>query len=274
VSIVAFLIDFHNQRPGLTAIALADLPITSGAQHYPSTYALLASVVPVNAAETSVLDLACGDGFLLALLESRRQQNLHLSGIDMSTGELHRARARLQASTELIEGTAQHLPWPIESFDHVLCHMAFMLMENVEDVVREICRVLKPSGTFSAIVGASAPPSVVIQAFKTVFPKYQRKPGLEKVRFGDPRTRSSEGIRELLSPGFSNLVLKDVQITLRLTPEEVWDRFTNMYDLSLISVSDGDSVREEFLPLIHSACGAEGKLDYEENLRYFSAQRC
>ena len=160
MSVEAFLIDFHNQRPGLTAIALGDLPITCGAQHYSSSYALLASVIPVNVDETSVLDLACGDGFLLALLESRRQQNLHLSGIDMSTGELHRASVRLQASTKLIEGTAQHLPWPAKSFDHVLCHMAFMLMENVEEVVREIRRVLKQSGTYSAIVGASAPSSV------------------------------------------------------------------------------------------------------------------
>lgn len=274
MSVEAFLIDFHNQRPGLTAIALADLPITCGAQHYPSTYALLASAIPVNATGTSVLDLACGDGFLLALLESRRQLNLHLSGIDMSTGELNRARARLREGTELIEGTAQHLPWPAESFDHILCHMAFMLMENVEDVVREIRRVLKPSGIFSAIVGAPAPSSVAIQAFKTVFPRYQRKPGMEKVRFGDPRTRTRQGIHELLSPGFFNLVINDIQIPMRLTPEEVWNRFANMYDLSLISASDGDSVRDEFLPLVRSACGTDGKLDYEENLRYFSAQTC
>lgn len=272
MNIEAFLTDFHDQKPGLTAIALGDIPITCGAQEFASTYALLASTVSITTDETRVLDLACGDGFLLGLLESRRQPNLHLSGIDMSLGELRQAGSRLQASTELTEGTAQHLPSPEDSFDHVLCHMAFMLMANVESVVQEIRRVLKSSGTFSAIVGASAPASIAIQAFKTVFPKYQRKPGLEKIQFGDSRTRSCEGIHELLSPVFSKLVINDIQIHMRLTPEEVWDRFANMYDLSLINECDVDPLRHEYLQLIRSACGADGKLDYEENFRYFSAQ--
>ncbi|NDP37228.1 MAG: hypothetical protein GZ093_00520 [Rhodoferax sp.] len=79
-----FLTDFHNQNTGVTARAYAPLPATMGQRVYPSTYECLVNVVPTGDEATTVLDLACGDGWLLSLLAKREQAAHALIGIDMS----------------------------------------------------------------------------------------------------------------------------------------------------------------------------------------------
>ena len=73
-----FLSGFHDADPGVTSRAFADLPASMAGTAYASSYECLASVVPADA--RTVLDLACGDGFLLSLLAARRQAGLALVG--------------------------------------------------------------------------------------------------------------------------------------------------------------------------------------------------
>ncbi|MDO9218289.1 MAG: methyltransferase domain-containing protein, partial [Lacisediminimonas sp.] len=81
--------------------------MTFRGQRYASSYEILASVVPSTSQSIEVLDLACGDGFLLALLASRAQPHLSLSGVDLSAGELAVAAQRLGHSIPLIQARAQ-----------------------------------------------------------------------------------------------------------------------------------------------------------------------
>jgi SAM-dependent methyltransferase len=61
-----------------------------------------------------------------------------------------RARAR-QASVpvEIIETTAEALPFPDESFDHVVSSLVLCSVSDLETTLAEIHRVLRPHGTLN-----------------------------------------------------------------------------------------------------------------------------
>jgi SAM-dependent methyltransferase len=142
-----FLADFHARHAGATSVALGNIPVTCEGRPFASSYDALAARVPADA--SSLLDLACGDGYLLeriaALLPGAR-----LTGIDMSAAELAAAGSRLQGRAALHEGRAQELPFADASFDAVTCHMAMMLMDDAPAVLAEVRRVLRPAHRPSA----------------------------------------------------------------------------------------------------------------------------
>ena len=268
----SFLTEFHNARPGLTSKAFGALPVLFREHEFPSSYEVLSAVVPRGAATIDVLDLACGDGYLLSLLASRSQPGLTLSGVDMSSSELSVARARLPTNITLRQAKAKHLPFRSGSFDYVLCHMALMLMDDAECVLREIHHVLKPDAAFAAIVGAAPPPSPAFTAYVETLSRYPRQAHLSEVRFGDRRFRSAEGIAEILSPAFVDVVVEDIHITRRLKPDDLWRRFLDMYDLYLLTEVDRRTVAREYLSAVGPLCPADGMLEYRETLRYVSAR--
>ena len=91
-----YLTAFHDANPGVTSRAFEALPVTCGERRFASTCESLISTLPAASAQPlTVLDLACGDGHLLALLyASRPASRLALIGVDLSAGELAAARAR------------------------------------------------------------------------------------------------------------------------------------------------------------------------------------
>ena len=114
-----------------------------------SSYQRLAEAVSPGA---RVLDLACGDGALIAIL---REAGHDVTGLDRSSDELAAARRRLGPGLPLHLGEARALPFEDGSFDAVTCHMAFMLMERPAEVVAEVGRVLVPGGLFAGVLGAA-----------------------------------------------------------------------------------------------------------------------
>lgn len=269
----SFLAGFHDERPGLTPKAFAGLPVTFQGRAFASSYDALVAHVPVQAAPLAVLDLACGDGYLLALLAARGQAGLLLCGVDLSAGELAAARARLGDSVPLAQARAQQLPYESGRFDLVLCHMALMLMDDVEQVLREVRRVLRKGGTLAAIVGAPPPPSDALARYGQAIARQARQPQWTAVRFGDRRLRTREGIAELLGAcALADGVIEDLHIALRLTPAALWLRLLDMYDLYLLGESERLAVEREFLASATAACGTDGMLDFPIALRYFGAK--
>ncbi len=240
-------------------------------QRYASTYEILASVVPNNSQALKVLDLACGDGFLLSLLAARSQSELHLSGVDLSAGELAVAAQRLGHSTNLIQARAQKLPCADGHFQYVLCHMALMLMDELESVLREIRRVLRSGGTFAAVIGSSPQPSPALTFYLQALSKHSRKEQWSAVRFGDARLRTWEGTATLFSQIFSDVVIEDIHIPLRFSPNELWLWFVDMYDLYLFAEEDRQSIKHELLEGIAPMCALDGKLEHSLLMRYVHA---
>ena len=123
----------HAARPGMT----------SGVFERTRSYARLAAAV---ADHPRVLDLACGDGPLLAMLPDA-------IGLDRSAAELQRATRLGRGAGRVVQGRAQSLPFAAGSFDACACHLALMLFDDLDLVTAELDRVLAPGGVVAAMLG-------------------------------------------------------------------------------------------------------------------------
>lgn len=95
-----------------------------------------------------VLEIGCGQGFLLALLAKKSSKAV---GLDLSNQSLHKARCgltelRLQ-NFELVQGDAEKLPFDNQSFDTAYSIGVLHHTANTQKSIDEIYRVLKNNGT-------------------------------------------------------------------------------------------------------------------------------
>lgn len=118
--------------------------------------------VQVRAGQT-VLDVACGTG-VVARLAAERMASGRVVGLDFNNGMLAVARSlpTKGASTDWIEGSALNLPFPDNSFDVALCQLGLQFFPDRPLALREMRRVLVPSGrialsVFSAIERTPGP---------------------------------------------------------------------------------------------------------------------
>jgi ubiquinone/menaquinone biosynthesis C-methylase UbiE len=240
-----FLRGYHDRTPGSMADSVLARRLPDGR----TAYELLADRV---AGAQRVLDLGCADGLLLAVLA--RDGASGLAGIDLSDGELELARQRPElVDADLRTGRAQALPFADNSFDAVVSQMAFMLMEDVEQVVAEAARVLTPGGKLAIAVGAGTAPGGALELFlKVVRPAFAALPPERSVPLmGDRRARSRKGLDGLLSPaGFEPVTWEELTLELRGTPEEVWEASVpSYYNMASLDEEQVAVLRKEFVAL-------------------------
>lgn len=268
-----FLQSFHSLHPGVTSKVFAQARLCSGK----SSYDLLVDTLPDDAARLTVVDLGCGDGFLLELLGKRHSKKLHLIGVDMSEAELHAARSRL-ASQEvtLLHEKAHHLSLSDSSVDYVLTHMSFMLMNPIVDAIKELRRVLKLGGVFTAVVPGSLQLGdayeLFIQALRWAFDR----DGLElKTRLGDSSMQSIDGIRSLFSEkkGFSSPTIEDYVLKLDATPQKLCEVFSFNYNVALLSPESQKKLRSELMRKFESTRSEEGLTPCSMGLRQITVKR-
>lgn len=96
----------------------------------------------------TLLDVGCGGGLLA---EEFARSGFLVTGIDPVPESIETARAHASESGLNIEyqiGSGELLPFPEASFDHVACCDVLEHVDDVDEVIREIARVLKPGGLF------------------------------------------------------------------------------------------------------------------------------
>ena len=266
-----YLQDFHQRQVGVTSAAFAHLPAHAASATYASSYAALTSLVPGVNAPLSVLDLGCGDGHLLGLLAARQQAQLQLLGVDMSEAELAVARAALPASVRLLQGRGQTLDVPDASIDCLVSHMALMLMDDIEQVVREMRRVLRPGGQFGTIVGRTFLLGEVNDVFMRVF-KPIASDALPPLRFGDRRAGSEAGWRELLDAGFADVEFDDIDVPWTPTPTELWTALLDTYDIDRLDDDARQRLRSAFLDAVAPLQAVDGLIATGWDLRLVRAR--
>jgi ubiquinone/menaquinone biosynthesis C-methylase UbiE len=265
------LLDFHQRQVGVTSAAFAHLPASSAAGRWASSYEVLTSLVPAVDTPITVLDLACGDGHLLGLLAARRQPDLQLLGVDMSEAELAAARAALPASVRLLLGRGQALDVPDASIDCLVSHMALMLMDDMEQVMREIRRVLRPGGQFGTIVGRTFLLGEVNDVFMRVFKPFASD-ALPPLRFGDRRAGSEAGWRELLDAGFADVEFDDIDVPWSPAPDELWAALLDTYDIDRLDDDARQRLRGAFLDAVTPLQAGDGTIATGWGLRLVRAR--
>jgi ubiquinone/menaquinone biosynthesis C-methylase UbiE len=93
----------------------------------------------------NLLDVGCGGGHALELLAARRP-DLHLHGVDLSPGQVARARARLGDRATIVEGSALKIPFPRDRFDVVFSDASIKHWSDPARGLRECVRVLRSGG--------------------------------------------------------------------------------------------------------------------------------
>jgi 2-polyprenyl-6-hydroxyphenyl methylase/3-demethylubiquinone-9 3-methyltransferase len=96
----------------------------------------------------SVLDLGCGGGFVA---EELARRGAHVTGLDPSAPLLNVARNHAAKSSLKIDyklGSGEKIPADDASFDVVVCVDVLEHVEDLEQVLSEVRRVLKPDGWF------------------------------------------------------------------------------------------------------------------------------
>jgi 2-polyprenyl-6-hydroxyphenyl methylase/3-demethylubiquinone-9 3-methyltransferase len=95
-----------------------------------------------------VLDLGCAGGFMAEALASR---GANVTGIDPAQQAIEEARRHAKINNLTIEynvGAGENLPYPDRSFDIVVCVDVLEHVADLQKVINEIARVLRPGGCF------------------------------------------------------------------------------------------------------------------------------
>lgn len=99
-----------------------------------------------NESYDSLLDVGCGTGFLIDMLV--KQHPAEYVGLDLSTEMIRMAEKKQIPGAGFINGTADNIPFPEDSFDIVTCSQSFHHYPYPEKAMQEAFRVLKPGGLY------------------------------------------------------------------------------------------------------------------------------
>ena len=101
-----------------------------------------------NWAGKAVLDLGCAGGFMAEALAAK---GAHVTGIDPAAQAIEAARAHATLSGHDIKydvGVGESLPYADGAFDFVVCVDVLEHVQDLDQVLREVERVLRPGGLF------------------------------------------------------------------------------------------------------------------------------
>ncbi|MGB6985249.1 MAG: bifunctional demethylmenaquinone methyltransferase/2-methoxy-6-polyprenyl-1,4-benzoquinol methylase UbiE [Candidatus Aquilonibacter sp.] len=119
-----------------------------------------------------VLDLCCGTGDVVFHL-LRTDPSLHVTGIDFCAPMLDGARTRApheaRGDATFVEGDVMALPFEDASFDGATMGFSLRNVVDIEQVLREILRVLKPRARFVNLDVSKAPNPLFKRCFDLYF---------------------------------------------------------------------------------------------------------
>jgi demethylmenaquinone methyltransferase/2-methoxy-6-polyprenyl-1,4-benzoquinol methylase len=95
-----------------------------------------------------VLDVATGTGLVAAELVRR---GFRVTGVDQSAQMLTRARERFGGRVDLVEASAEALPFVDASFDHLTVTYLLRYVDDPGATLAELARVVRPGGVVASL---------------------------------------------------------------------------------------------------------------------------
>jgi len=170
------------------------------------------------AEDKDALEIGCGAGMGLAYLMRRAKR---VVGMDVSSTLIEEARSHLP-EVELHEGDATVLPFPDDSFDVVLMLEMIYYVADVDQMLDECCRVLRPGG----VVFICAPnpdrrdfnpsPFAIRYLNASEFAQVLRQHGFEPTLYGGFPPDADATWDRALRP------IRRVAVRLGLIPRSMW----------------------------------------------------
>jgi SAM-dependent methyltransferase len=251
-----FLRQVHSQQAGATHHLLNKARTADGQ----SSYEVLVEAISGFTLPGTVLDLGCGDGYLLELIGQRYHDQARLVGVDLLATEIAAARQRLGLAAQLFEAHAQALPLADASIDIVVSHLVLMLIAPIEPVIAEIARVLRPRGMFAIMTIGSGSDSPLSAAITAAGRQIAQEDNVHSPLTGDPRTRTPDGVRSLFGPdnGFAaRIEAQSLPMLLWLDAAQARAHYLNAY----MSQSLSPAAQARFADVIDALCVADSPRD-------------
>ena len=190
-----------------------------------------------------LLDAACGPGYLAA---AASRLGAKVTGVDFSERMVARARM-LHPDIEFRKGDAESLrDFLDKSFDVVAMNFGFHHLEQPEDALRAIHRVLKPRGRFAftvwgreeTVAGLSLPrKAIALLGDMNVLPPgsssiyFSEPDDCREARYADPQTRTVDQTWEFGSPEeYFEAILRSTVRTSNLLQGQTPERLTAIRD--------------------------------------------
>ena len=194
---------------------------------------------------SDVLDIACGSGVLLKLLSIKNfTLQSQLTGIDISDSELQLAQKKLShLDINLYKDKAQNLDF-IEnnSQDLIFCHWALTLMNPIIPVLKNIKRLLKNEGIFSAIIDGDINIAPGYSEIHDIIYKQAQKEcsmyGL--IEIGDSRVRSAKSLNQLIKEIFTDaeITISSNILSMKETPIILAKEVSKFFYASMVLSTD------------------------------------
>jgi demethylmenaquinone methyltransferase / 2-methoxy-6-polyprenyl-1,4-benzoquinol methylase len=99
--------------------------------------------------DSRVLDVATGTGLVARALVSR--YGCEVVGVDQSAGMLAEARRQSDGGIELVEASAEALPFEDASFDALTFTYLLRYVDDPAETLRELARVVRPGGVVAGL---------------------------------------------------------------------------------------------------------------------------
>jgi arsenite methyltransferase len=181
--------------------------------------ALLFKHLPLRR-HVNILDLACGTGFPLFELAQVFGTSSHVTGIDIWTEAIERARVKQSvyqlANVAILEADAEQLPFAEGEFDLIVCHLGINNFADPPAVLAECYRVTKPHAVLVLTTNPAGHMREFYERFREVLLELEMPQYLERLERQEEHRGTQDSLSgQLQYAGFQVTKVEEERFQLR-----------------------------------------------------------